>query len=138
MAEIPNPFEVQEPVKSLQDQHRYFNRIMKDKPFATAHYLMVTGGEADERTNAANVMKMGHYVNPELTFQSDYFKSLDQMMTCVEKNSGVSDAVEQGKVCVKEFRNLRLAAFNSKLLYSEVNRRWFMTELEHKRNYSGF
>ena len=33
---------------------------------------------------------------------------------------------------------MRLAALNNKLAYQEVNRRWFMKELEYKRNYSGY
>ena len=99
---------------------------------------MVTGAEADETLNAANVMKMGRYVNPDLTSGSDYFKSLDSMMKCVDKNAGVADVAYQQQVCANEFRNLRLAAFNNKLYYSEVNKRHFMRELEHQRNYSGY
>ena len=85
-----------------------------------------------------NVMSMGRYVNPELVHGSDYFKSLDSMMKCVERNAGVTDAAEQAKVCATEYRNLRLAAFNQKLLYSQVNQRWFIRELEYQRGYAGY
>ena len=60
------------------------------------------------------------------------------MMQCVERNADVTDPAAQERVCAKEYKNLRLAAFNNKLLYSEVNRRWFMRELEYMKGYSGF
>ena len=83
-------------------------------------------------------MQMSHYVNPELSMHSDYFKTLDKMMQCVEKNAHVVDVKEQARVCNKEFRNLRLAAFNQKLLYSEVNKRFFIRELAFKSGVSGW
>ena len=92
MAEIPNPFEVSAPVQSEQARHRLQNATMTNRAEATPHFLMVTGQEADEPLNAANVMKMGRYVNPELTSGSDYFKSLNNMMKCVDRNAGVTDA----------------------------------------------
>ena len=116
MAFVPPPFNDLEapqtdPVK-IQGQLRILNQRMKDTPLGTPFYLRVTGGEPGERTSAANVMQLGHYVNPELAQHSDYFKSLNQMMQCVEKNAHVHDVQEQARVCDKEFRNLRLAAFN--------------------------
>ena len=49
------------------------------------------GGELNEPTNGETVMKMSHYVNPELAQHSSYFGALNQMMQCVEKNAGVTD-----------------------------------------------
>ena len=138
MAEIPNPFEVTEPVQTEQAKHRLQSAMMKNRAEGTPNFLMVTGSEADDTLNAANVMKLGRYVNPDLTSGSDYFRSLDSMMKCVEKNAWREDVESQQQVCAKEFRNMRLAAYNNKLLYSEVNRRFFMIELEYQRNYSGY
>ena len=101
-------------------------------------YLQVTGAEADEPLSAGNILKVGRYANPSLVQHTDYFKSLDDMMQCVEKNVHVTDPAAQEQVCAQEYRNLRLAAFNNKLLYSEVNRRWFIKELEWKKNFSAF
>ena len=104
----------------------------------TPYNLRVTAGELDAPVTAATVMQMGQYVNPDLTNGSDYFRSLDSMMKCVEKNIGVTDPAEQERVCSAEFKNLRLAALNNKLFYSEVNKRWFMRELQWRKNYSGY
>ena len=75
------------------------------------------------------MMQMSQYVNPELALHSDYFKQLDAMMKCVDKNNNVTDPAEQERVCAKEFKRLRLAAFSDKLSYAEVNKRWFVREL---------
>ena len=63
----------------------------------TAFYLAVKG--QDEPISDTNVMKFGQYYNPELAQHSKYFKALDAMMKCVERNAGVTDPVEQDKVC---------------------------------------
>ena len=60
------------------------------------------------------------------------------MMKCVEKNIQVTDPAEQERVCSSEFKRLRLDAFNNKLFYSAINKRWFMRELQWKKNYSGY
>ena len=64
MAEIPNPFDLPAHVESSQEIARKINAQHGSKPGATGYYLSVVGGELDERTNAGNVMQMGHYVNP--------------------------------------------------------------------------
>ena len=117
---------------------RLINDYGRDKPAGVPFYLQVTGGELGESTNASNVMQMGHYVNPELALNTDYFRSLDRMMSCVERNAHLADPAQQERACATEWRNLRLAAFNSKLLYSEVNKRFFIRELQFKKNYGGF
>ena len=138
MAEIPNPFEATPKIASMEEKQRAMNATFKDKPFGTPHYLYIRGGEADEPTTAANVMQMSHYANPDLAMHSTYFGALDKMMQCVDRNVGETDPAVQEKVCASEFRALRVAALNRELMYSQVNRRWFMRELEWARNYSGF
>ena len=123
---------------AIQARMRIMNERHLMKPAAVPFYLRVTGGELGEATSATNVMTMGHYVNPELANNTDYFRSLDSMMQCVERNAGLTDVAQQQRACQKEFSNLRLAAFNNKLMYSEVNKRFFMRELQHKKNYGGF
>ena len=91
------------------------NQLFKDKPMGTQFYLAVKG--QDVPVAASNVMQLGQYVNPELAHHSTYFKSLDAMMKCVERNAGVTDPAAQEKVCASEFRNLRLEAFNNNLFY---------------------
>ena len=41
------------------------------------------------------VMKMGTYVNQQLSQHSDYFKALDKMMQCVDRNAGEKDPARQ-------------------------------------------
>ena len=62
------------------------------------------------KNDSSAVMEMGTYVNPDLTNTSEYFKSLDAMMSCVQKNAHVTDAAAQEKVCASEYKNMRLAA----------------------------
>ena len=57
-------------------------------------------------------MQMASYVNPQLAQHSTYFGALNSMMECVEKNKDLTDEAAQEKACGKEFKNLRLAAFN--------------------------
>ena len=114
------------------------NSLHANKPAAVPFFLQATGGELGEATNATNVMQMGHYVNPDLALNTDYFRSLDNMMQCVERNASLTDAAAQQRACQKEWSNLRLAAFNNKLMYSEVNKRFFIRELQYKKNYGAF
>ena len=115
----------------MQARFRMMNNKMRNMPAGTPFYLQVTGDET-------GVMELGRYANPELALSSDYFRSLNSMMQCVEKNLHVTDAAAQERVCANEFKNLRLAAFQNKLLYSEVNKKHFMREIQYKNNYGGF
>jgi cyclophilin family peptidyl-prolyl cis-trans isomerase len=54
--------------------------------------------------------------NPELANQSQYFGALHKMMACVEKHADVAVA-KRDSVCAKEFKQVRLAAFNEQLMY---------------------
>ena len=123
---------------SMQARMRILNQRHLNKPGAVPIYLQVTGGELGEALNATNVMQMGQYVNPELALNTDYFRSLDSMMQCVERNAALTDVAAQQKACQKEWSDLRLAAFKNKLLYSQVNKRFFMRELQFKSGYGGF
>lgn len=55
-------------------------------------------------------------------------------MSCAERNA----ASEDPTVCHKEFKQLRLSAFKDELLYHNVNKRFFMNEIMHKRNESPY
>ena len=69
----------------IQERSRLMNNRMRNMPGGTPHYLSVTGDES-------GVMEMGRYANPELAQNSDYFRSLNAMMQCVEKNAQVTDS----------------------------------------------
>ena len=71
-------------------------------------------------------MSFGKHFFPGLTHSSKYFGALDKMMTCAETNKHITDAKQQEAVCAKEFKALRLAAFDDELLYHNVNRPHFM------------
>lgn len=73
----------------------------------------------------------GKHFNPDLSIDSDYFKSLNKLMTCVERNSGSSELSESdmNRVCAKEYKDLRLQAMNNKVFYHYVNKKFFMNEL---------
>ena len=75
--------------------------------------------------DASGVMNFGTHFYPTLANSSEYFGALKGMMDCVEDNKGVTDPAEQGKVCAKEFKNLRLAAFNEELRYHMINKKCF-------------
>ena len=126
-----------DPVK-IQQRMRMMSDRLGNRPGSVVFYLQVTGGEPGEETNASNVMQMGHYVNPDLALNTDYFKALNAMMQCVDKNKHVTDPKDQESVCKTEFTNLRLAGLQNKLYYSEVNKRFFIKELHFKNGYSGF
>ena len=132
MATIENPFDkVQVELSALEKSNR-LNKAIGHLPIGTPYFLRAKDSETGP------VMQMSTYVNKDLTVQSEYFRSLDQMMNCVQKNAHVTDPTVQEKVCANEYKNLRMAALDQKLLYSEVNRRWFSRELTYKQGYSAF
>ena len=94
-----------------------------------------------ENVTAMDAMKMGQYVNPELAHSSDYFKKLDALMQCVSNNADLAspgNEAVQDRVCGKEFKDLRLSAFKSSLLYHNVNARLFQHELQYTKGFSEF
>ena len=98
-----------------------------DHPSATPYYLTAKG----EQTS--NLAFETHF-NPRLAQHSTYFKALEAMMSCAERNA----TSENPAVCQKEFKQLRMAAFKDELLYHQVNRRHFMNEIMSKRNESPY
>ena len=123
--------------KMDQNMLHLIYRNYKASPGATAVAMRVIGSEP-EAEETAGVMQMARYVNPDLANGSDYFRNLDSMMKCVEKNAHVTDPAQQAQVCGKEFKNLRLSALNNKLLYSEVNRQWFIKEIQYQEGRSAW
>ena len=71
------------------------------------------------------------HFNPELAQQSHYHHALEKMMSCVDRNADVP-AEKRATVCAKEYKQLRLAAFDDKLLYHHMNWRFFTSELAIK------
>ena len=71
-------------------------------------------------------MNFGTHFFPGLAHTSDYFGAMKGMMDCVEANKHIEDEGEQGRVCAKEFKTLRMAAFDNHLLYSKINQQHFM------------
>ena len=139
MAEIENPFD--KPAKELSALERanHLNQMYGQYPIGAGFYMKAhNGAEPGKKIKKSAVMNMGSYVNPQLAGHSTYFAALDSMMQCVQNNVHLTEEADQEKACAAEWKNLRLAAFNHKLTYQEVNRRWFMGELEHKMNYSGY
>ena len=65
--------------------------------------------------------------NPALADQSTYHNLLKKMMDCAERHADCP-VEKRDAVCAKEFKALRLAAFNDQLLYSHVNERFFVNE----------
>ena len=138
MAEIENPFDKPKVQQSAAEKVRMLNRLYGATPMGSPYYLKDSDAVEGKKMKKSAVMQMGSYVNPQLAQHSTYFAALDAMMKCVEKNKDLTEPTAQDKACASEFKNLRLAAFQKKLTYHEVNRRWFMGELENKRNFSNY
>ena len=67
------------------------------------------------------------HFNPALKHDSEYFKNLNKLITCVESHAATALTVEdQNKVCGSEMKQLRLAAFRNELLYHQMNKRFYM------------
>jgi hypothetical protein len=71
------------------------------------------------------------HFNNQLAEDSYYFRSLKEFMTCVEKNVGTS---EPDRVCAKEFKKLRMQAFDNQLFYHNINKRMFTSELAYLKH----
>ena len=72
--------------------------------------------------------------NPMLKKDSEYFRTLGNVISCVERNAerNLSEA-EQDAVCQNEIREMRLAAFNNELLFHNVNKRLYMDLIVNRR-----
>ena len=96
----------------------------KDHPNISPLFLTQKGS-----SEGSNISFSKHF-NPELAIDSEYFKSLNHLMSCVEKHAG-SELAEKDmeRVCAKEYKNLRLTAMDNKVFYHYVNKKHFMNEL---------
>lgn len=103
-----------------------FLRQFKDSPSAVPHFLKHTNDQAKD----TNIVHFERHFNKDLSEDSYYFKSLSDFMSCVEKNADKNlTAAQQDRVCAKEFKKLRLQAFDNQLFYHNVNKRQFHHEL---------
>ena len=72
--------------------------------------------------------------NPMLKRDSDYFKAVGNVISCVEKNASKNLSEEQqDSVCKTQIKEMRLAAFNNELLFHNVNKRLYMDLLMNAR-----
>ena len=79
------------------------------------------------------------HFNPQLARDSEYFKALHGLISCVENNLTTTDSSSSSEApCRTEMRALRLAVFNNELLYHNVNKRFYMSLLQYKRGEAPF
>ena len=112
-------------------------RLLKESPSASPVYFKKVNEEA---AADGNILRFDKYFNPDLKDDSKYFNNLNAFLSCVEKNAELVQGNESQmeKVCAKEFRSLRLCAFDSELMYHNVNKRFFVDELSIKRHESPY
>jgi hypothetical protein len=77
-------------------------------PDATPLTMLAKSNTAQDDGN----MSFGKHFFPNLKHSSSYFGALNNMMVCAEANKNVSDPKHQEAVCAREFKALRLAAFD--------------------------
>lgn len=114
-----------------EDQQRFVNQWNAERGHqinSTPAYLLAKGEDAGPLATST-------HFNPKLPLHSEYFKKLDAVLKCAERNANAADG---SRVCQKEFKELRLAAFDGKLSYPQVNQKWFMQELAYKSNMSPY
>ena len=70
------------------------------------------------------------HFNPQMRFDSSYFSALSNLTRCVEKNVDSTDA----SVCANEFKALRKTAFEGELFYHNINKRFYMSQLQVQRH----
>ena len=100
------------------------NKI-KASPYGVPYTLKFVDPEAKD---TASAIKFEKYFSADLAEDSPYFRTLNSLLKCVEKNAEASEA-QQEKLCVREYKQLRLSAFNNQLFYHNVNKKAFMNEL---------
>ena len=132
--EAQNPFDLPQAGPSNADILAQLYEAHGQKPNAVPIYLKVTGA----KETGGDKLKLGTYVNPALAVHSDYFGKLDKMLKCVERNAALTDPAAQERACAKEYKALRLSAFGDELMYHQVNKRWFMHEIQYKARFSAF
>ena len=92
---------------------------------------------ATEPTDESSAIAFERNFNPMLKHDSAYYKQLGEVLECVEKNANAGEE-EQKTVCSKEFKAMRLTAFNNELLYHNVNKRFYMDLISYKRHESPY
>ena len=97
-----------------------FLRKIRDLPAGVPLYL--------KHSNPDAATTFERNFNADLANDSYYFRSLSEFMSCVERNAGTQ---EPDRVCAKEFKKLRMQAFDNQLFYHNVNKRQFQTELAY-------
>lgn len=112
--------------ESASDKLNHFLKVFQDAPSAAPLYFKKVNSESAN----ANPIHFDRHFNPDLATDSNYFKSLNAFLSCVEKNAekDLSEA-QQEKVCATEYKNLRLRAFDNQLFYHHVNKKFFQNEL---------
>ena len=116
----------------LSDNQRKINELaamLEDKQGATPFYLLAKSSEPQGSHD------FGTPFNPKLAQHTTYFKALESMMQCAQRNAS---AANKDTVCAKEFKALRMAAFKDELLYHNVNKRFFMNELAIRKGESPY
>ena len=104
-----------------------FMRVLKDSPAGASFVL--------KNKNPEGATTFERNFNSDLADNSDYFKSLETFLNCVDKNAGKElTAAEQDRVCAKEYKNLRLRTLDNKLLYHHVNKKFFQDEISLQRH----
>ena len=113
------------PTQNLDAMYQLMSQL-KGKPNASPLYFQVRNPDAQN----APLMRFDRHFNQDLASDSLYFKSLNAFMSCVERNSSaeLTDA-QMEKVCATEYKNLRLRAFDTQLMYHNVNKQHFVNEL---------
>ena len=103
-----------------------FMNALKQSPSGSPIYFKTVNKASED----AGILKFDKHFNPDLASDSTYFKSLNALMQCVERNleKELTEA-QQERVCANEYKQLRLRAFDNQLMYHNVNKRFFQNEL---------
>ena len=101
-------------------------RQLLNTPYGATIVMKTANPEAQD----AGILRFDRHFNPELGTESAYFASLKGLLDCVERNIERDlTAAQQEQVCAKEYKQLRLRAFNTQLMYHNVNKKYFQKEL---------
>lgn len=86
-----------------------------------------------EPSDESSAIAFERNFNPMLKHDSEYFNKLGNFISCVETHANSSEE-EQKTVCNKEFKAMRLTAFNNEILYHQINKRFYMDLISYKRH----
>ena len=102
-----------------------FMRSMRGLPFYMSH----TAPTEDSSPIAFN-----RHFNPARKHDSDYFASVNNLLTCVEAHAATATTEEeQNQVCGSEMKQVRLSALKQQLLYHHINKRFYMDLITRSR-----